>query len=400
MITEAQHILLETIKVSLFDAIPQFPLDVDWKAVVAEAKAQTVLALISSSIPVFDESSEQCKAMYMRIMYEQDRLISCFNAAKIPCVILKGSAAAVYYPKPYLRTMGDIDVLVQRKDLTESLRVLELNGYVYDHGKGDDGQVSEDTRELAYIKNGLCIEIHQRFSSPGVDVDDILEAAIKRREFIILNGYRFPILPIPENGLVLLGHLNQHLKNNVLGLRQIIDWEMYVHSVEDKVAWLKQFVPLAEKTGLITLAAYFTRMCNRYLGLLDEVDFGIDVDDTLVDELIEVVLNDGNFGRRIYSDSTADEKKMFNASYGIKCYGFFGYFTRVGMSTNAFCTAHSSLKFFAFIYGFNRQMTRGIRAIIKNKGIGKKMDDGKKMYEVHTKRRELYKQLGVRTGDE
>ena len=401
MISLAQSVLLEAIKSSLFDVQPNYLSnnDICWDDVITEAKTQTVMGLVSPVIPVHDESSEHCKAMYMRIMYEQDKLLKCFATAQIPCVILKGSAASVYYPKPYLRTMGDIDVLVPSEKFIDSLKVLESNGYLFDHGQGYDEQVFDETRELAYTKNGVFIEIHQRFSSPGVNVDDILEPAIERREFCNLNGYRFPMLPTPENGLVLLGHLNQHLKNNVLGLRQIIDWEMYVHSVKDKASWLIQFMPLIEKADLVTLAAYFTRMCNRHLGLPDVVNFGIDVDDVLVDELLDVVLTDGNFGRRVNAESTEDEKKMFDASYGIKHYGFFGYFTRVGLITNAFFNEHNSLKVFAFIYGFFRQFGRGIRVLFKYKGFNKKMNEGKQMYELHTKRQELYKKLGVRTGE-
>ena len=401
MISQVQSVLLEAIKASLFDVQPHYlsSSDICWEDVVAEAKNQTVMGLISPVIPISDESSEHCKAMYMRILYEQDKLIKCFAAAQIPCVILKGSAASVYYPKPYLRTMGDIDVLVQSDRFIDSLKVLESNGYLYDHGQGYAEQVFDETRELAYSKNGIYIEIHQRFSSPGVDVDDILEPAIERRQFCNLNGFRFPMLPTPENGLVLLGHLNQHLKNNVLGLRQIIDWEMYVNSVKDNASWIIQFMPLIEKTGLVTLAAYFTRMCNRHLGLLTIVDFGIDVDDTLVDELLEVVLTDGNFGRRVNSDCTIEEKKMASASYNIKRDGFFRFFTQVGFGTSAFCRKHPSNKILAFLYGFFRLLGRGIIALFNNKNVGTKFIEGTQMYELHTKRQELYKKLGVRTGE-
>ncbi len=401
MISQAQSVLLEAIKASLFDIQPNYLSnnDICWDDVITEAKTQTVMGLISPVIPVRDESSEHCKAMYMRIMYEQDKLLKCFAAAQIPCVILKGSAASVYYPKPYLRTMGDIDVLVPSERFIDSLKILEANGYIYDHGQGHDEQVFDETRELAYTKNGIYIEIHQRFSSPGVDVDDILEPAIERREFCNLNGYRFPMLPTPENGLVLLGHLNQHLKNNVLGLRQIIDWEMYVHSVKDKASWLIQFMPLIEKADLVTLAAYFTRMCNRHLGLPDVVNFGVDVDDILVDELLEVVLTDGNFGRRVNADCTSDEKKIVSVSYNIKREGFFRFFTQVGLRTSAFCRKHPSNKILAFLYGFFRLLGRGIIALFNNKSVGTKLVEGTQMYELHTKRQELYKKLGVRTGE-
>jgi len=399
-IAQSQKDLLESIKGSLFGVEPNYSSDIKWDEVVEEAKAHTVMALISPVIPVQDETSEHCKAKYMRIMFEQDRLIKCLDAADIPCVILKGSAAAINYPKPYLRAMGDIDVLVPRDRFVEAVELLENNGYIYDHGKEDDELITDETRELSYNKNGVLIEIHQRFSSKGFEVDDILESAISRREYLNLNGYRFPVLPAPENCLVLLGHINQHLNQDRIGLRQIIDWEMYVHSVQDKSFWNEQFIPLAEETGLLTLAANVTRMCNRHLGLNDEVDFGIDVDDSLVDELFEIILSDGNFGRKVLSINTKDEKKTFSVSFDIKKYGFFGYFVRVGQGTSEFCMNHPKLKILAFFYGFFRLFGRGIRAWFKNRDVGKKLGEGKKMYEIHSQRSELFKELGVRSGEE
>ncbi len=398
MISQSQRILLEAIKSSLFDLEPNYPPNIDWEDVVFEAKAQTVMGIVDHLIPYHDETSDHVKAMYMRIMYEQNKLIKLFDIAQIPFVILKGCAASIYYPKPFLRTMGDIDILVPRNRFVESVELLETNGYIYDHGKKDDNRITDDIREIEYIKNGIVVELHQSFSSPGVEVDNILESAIYRREYFDLNGFRFPVLPSPENGLVLLGHINQHLKNNVLGLRQIIDWEMYVNSVADNECWSSQFVPLIKETGLITLATYVTDLCCRYLGLPKKVCFEVDFDKSLTDELLEVVLTDGNFGKRIYTDKTKDEKSLISASYSIKRDGFFGYFTRVGMLTSKFCENHPSFKILAFFYGLFRQSGMGISAFFKNKCVGKNMGEGKKLYKKQAKRHELYKSLGVRIG--
>ena len=398
MISKTQNLLIEALKSSLFGVETHYPSDLNWDDVISEAKDQTVMGLISPAIPVYDEFSDHDKAMFMRIMYEQDKLLKCFINAGIPCVILKGSAASIYYPKPYLRTMGDIDILVQQSRFIEALELLESNGYLFIPEGEQDEQIHDKTRELLFTKNDIYIEIHRSFSSPGFEVDDILESAIEKRMLCNLNGYKFPVLPSPENGIVLVGHINQHLKNNVLGLRQIIDWEMYVHSVASIESTEKQLLSLLKKTDLLTLAAYVTRMCNKYLGLPDKIDFGVVVDDELVDELIEVILNDGNFGRKVYSNKTIDEKKVINASYGIKRYGFFVYFTRVGSGTSNFCKKHPSLKFLAFVYGLLSQLTKVIRAWFNNIKISKTFVEGKRLYKLHSNRCELYEKLGVKTG--
>ena len=51
MINTNQQALLELLKASLFDTEPSFPEEVDWDAVLQEAKDQTVVALAAPYVP-------------------------------------------------------------------------------------------------------------------------------------------------------------------------------------------------------------------------------------------------------------------------------------------------------------------------------------------------------------
>ncbi len=374
---------------SLFSIEPCFPADTNWDEVILEAKSQGVLTLISPVIPVHVDSVDQCKAYYMRMLYEQDKLIKLLNSNNIPCVILKGCAAAKYYPKPYLRTMGDIDILVPFDDIDKAEHILENNGYKYDHGKDETGRRIEGERNVTYLRNGFIFELHYRFSSQGYDIDSILKEAMDQIETIELNGYIIPVYPDDINGLILLGHINQHLKDDNLGIRQIIDWEMYVHSVADK-EWIVRFSSLADKVGLLPLATYVTKLCNLYFGLPESFEMFDEVNESLVEELLEVLLTNGNFGRKKADVATKEEQKMESASYELKKYGFFGYFTHIGLETNDFLKKHPSHKVLAFTYGFFRLTGKGIKALFSNRSSYSQMREGKKRYE-------LYKKLGVKS---
>ena len=179
-LSTTQIALLEAIKASLFGTEPNYPTDTDWAEVVKEAKAQTVLGIISPVIPAKDVSVEIGKAKYMKLLFEQDKLIKLFDANDIPCVILKGCAAAKYYPKPHLRAMGDVDFLVPRDRFDEASLILESNNYIYRYGKGADGKRPKNERHFGYSKNGVSFEMHHHFSSTGFDVDEILEKAINK----------------------------------------------------------------------------------------------------------------------------------------------------------------------------------------------------------------------------
>ena len=391
MIEPSQRILLKLLKSSLFGLPPEYPDIVDWDEVINEAKVHTVFGLISPIVPLSDEISEISKSHYVRIMYEQDRLLRLFNSFSIPCVILKGCSSAVYYPRPYLRTMGDIDVLVPRDKFIEATSILESSGYTYTHGKENE-KLSMELRHLGYIRNGIEIELHHHFSTPGISIDDILEDAIFRREYRYLNGYQFPVLPDVENGLVLLSHINQHLQENALGLRQIVDWAMFVNSAMNDVSSQKDLIDLLIKVGLFELASHITRMCNIYLGLKEDLNICSNIDDSLVDELMEIVLNDGNFGRKASLLMPKNERRVRGVLFGIRQFGIWKYFSRIGMIKIGFNKKVSSIKLFAFINGLFVVFKEGIKSFICNKGISKSMKDSERRYE-------LYQKLGVRIGE-
>ena len=387
----SNHIaLLEAIKASLFDTEPNYPADTDWDEVVKEAKAQTVLGIISPVIPVKDVSVEMGKATYMRILYEQDKLIKLLDDNDIPCVILKGSAAAQYYPKPYLRTMGDVDFLVPQDKFEAAVMLLESNGYEYHHGKTQDEKIPEEVRHIGYMKNGIEYEIHHHFSSEGFDMDDILERAIKKREYRNIDGYILPFLPDIENGLVLLGHINQHMRGCDLGLRQIIDWEIFIHKVMSRDLWDNKFISIARSIGLDELALNSTAMCIEYCGLPNDLNLVIQSENALA-EYLNVLFETGNFGRKTYNSSEKkNDKRIMSTAYNIKRLGFFRYFQYVGRITWKSCQKHAFLIPFAWIYGIVRTMIKGISSNVNIKSIKKQVKSGKDRLSINQK-------IGVRT---
>ena len=97
------------------------------------------------------------------------------------------------------------------------------------------------------------------------------------------------------NGLVLLEHISQHLEHG-LGLRQIIDWMMFIEKCLPDEKW-PEFEPMAENIGLKNLAIIAARMCEIYLGL-PERQWCADADKALCGHLMNYVLDSGNFGKK------------------------------------------------------------------------------------------------------
>lgn len=382
-----QIALLEALKASLFDIEPNYPEDTDWSDVIKEAKSQAVFGIVSPVIPISDVSTKQGLAKFIKLLYEQDKLIKLLEENDIPCVILKGCAVAVYYPEPHLRAMGDVDILVQHDKFESAMAVLEANGYVYHYGKDKDGNRLENQREVSYFKSGIEFELHHHFSSYGFDIDDILEDAITRREYRDIQGYKIPVLPDIENGLVLLGHINHHLKDCNLGLRQILDWEMYVAQVLDQSLWNDEFEPILKNIGLEKLAVNVTRMCVKYLGLPDKIEFGERSTDDVSDVLLNILFDSGNFGRK--DQSTKYERRVQGVSSSIKRKGIFRFLQDLGLYKGRYCKKYRILRPFAWIYGSLYFCKKSIIPVIKNKTIRKQISKSNEKYE-------LARKIGVR----
>ena len=115
----------------------------DWKAVFAEMRAQSVAALPGTWLkehgsPETEPWVRYCctqQGNWIRVLNGQRELLDLLNQNGIPCVIIKGAAASMYYPYPSLRMMGDVDFLVKREDYEKTAALMEVSGYELAHEK-------------------------------------------------------------------------------------------------------------------------------------------------------------------------------------------------------------------------------------------------------------------------
>lgn len=191
-------------------------------------------------------------------------MISILQAASISVAVLKGAAVAMNYPHPEYRSMGDIDIIVSKEQYMDAYHTLINHGY---EAEGDHSLKVFRRHIRLSGPSGIKIELHHHFSSSLTkEYSEALDEIISEG---ILNHETVEIPPI-ANGLVLLGHIQQHLSNG-LGLRQIIDWMMYVERYLNDEFWNTEFKDVAVRCGLKKLAIVSTLMCQKYLGLDTEI---------------------------------------------------------------------------------------------------------------------------------
>ena len=359
-----QQVLFQGIQKSLWNANIMFPDNTDWDAVISEAEDQAVLGIVIGAAPEdvrerWRSKANLVTAHFVRILHYQEQLYRLLKEHGIPMVILKGTAAAIYYPNPSQRSMGDIDYLVPMEHFDRTKELLVENGYSI----ADDPR---NPRHMHVYKGRVSFEQHRFFSSEGIDVELYITEGISHIHINKIYDREFPMLPKLANGFVLLGHMAQHLKTG-LGLRQVIDWMMYVNSELDDAFWTLTFEKAAIDVGLDQVAIVATRMCQLYLGLSEDIHWCMDADPEACAALMDSLLSSGNFNRK-RGNGTPIEVVVSNI--GKK--GLFRVLQTSGEKNWEAYHKHKWLKPFAWIYQGCRYVAKGIQT--KRSGIQIKQD--------------------------
>ena len=365
MLTTEQSTLLALIRAALWDAEPPENADI----AMNEARKQALVPL------AFPESAEAKfgYAHYIRVLYAQNELISLMRTAGIPVLILKGTAAAVYYPNPIQRTMGDIDFIVPQDRFEEASELLSASGYTLVQAK------DTDDRHSGFARNGIAFELHHHFSFEGINVERYVTAGLQAPAIINVEGYEVPVLSDLGNGMTLLAHVASHLRGG-LGLRQAIDWMMYCNAVLDDDMWKTSFQNAAKECGLEKLAVTLTRICQQYLGLGDQITWCSGADDDLCDELLDNLLNAGNFGHANGSGARVEK-----VTTNIKRYGLFRFLQMAGERNWKAYRRHHWLKPFCWLYQIFRYAKQGLKAGRNKEQIADDLNRSQARYDLLTR---------------
>ena len=360
--------MLSLLKTSLFGHALNVPADVEWDKVYHEMQNHRIASLAGNVLQEIENLDDTLGITWMsriarnvqkfyQILDMQQQTMELLESHEINAVVLKGAAAAKYYPEPSYRAMGDIDLLLGNKD-ADSVRALMLaNGFT----EKDPEKVYR--RHFAMMKDGIEYEMHRSFSTlkdagKAKMLDDLLLAAMEEACVQDYDGYRYRMLPELQNGLVILEHVNHHL-NTGIGLRQILDWVMYVDRVLDDEFWRLHFQPVARELGLAELAMTITRMGQMYIGLKTENrTWCMGADEQLCQDFLEYVLENGNFGLKHGAKNNA--AKVMTDFRGVG--GMFRSLQELGcVNFREEIRKYPFLKPFAWLLRIGRLISLGIR---------------------------------------
>ena len=302
--TEQQALMVRIIGKQLFGLnIEEMDLDkADWDTLLTEAAQQAMLPIVFSfaedKMPEGKTKREFSK-LYSSVVannirnrhyhYSLHKLLEEYN---ITYTILKGQASARYYREPLLRGMGDVDFLVDQKDVEFVGRLLTERGYVRSN------KAEKHVYHWEYNKGKTRLELH--WAPPGLSLEK--ESASRRyvsdllkRRILIENQDGSYYAPCDfHHGLVLLLHMIHHVTASGVGIRHLCDWLAFEQSMPEE-SFVSMFSGPLKDIGLWTFAQVLTRVGTLYFGC-EERDWCSEADESVCAALLEDIFKGGNFG--------------------------------------------------------------------------------------------------------
>ena len=393
-VNKTDEVIFQLLQAALFQKKVNLSEEINWEEIWHELEEQTVSGLvyewISQNLSIDQEVQKQWMqstiqkfGFWHKLMYEQEELIQLMKENSIEVAILKGAAAAVNYSAPEYRTMGDIDFLVKPEKYKEAYHILLKNGYYLAYPE------NHVDYHFTLERNGIVFEIHRiPVGVPDGVSGDYIKETIKKGmnqiQEVQIQEFTVPVLPPLQNGLVLILHIAEHLRQG-LGLRQIIDWMMFAdRNLNDKI-WYAEFQSVFRKAELEKLAIVVTRMCQIYLGLDEQkITWCLEIEETLCHNLMEYIMEQGNFGRKVGED----DKVVKTLAKNRNIIDFCKLLQRNGSKNWKLIEKYHFLYPFAWCY----QICRYIHRTLKRKNSDHSLiDDISKSSE----RRKLFYELGI-----
>lgn len=302
---DLQNLILSLCAQSLFGKESEINLSDKEQEVLEEANRQTVYPLVCTALKDITGGEQTSTEVFlqriaenMQVNFDHSLVHGLLSGNGIDYVAFKGVASARYYPDPILRTMGDTDILINRKDIKKVDLLLKNKGYTTtDDIEKEKGHVAYGKKEGNRVSR---LEVH--FTLGGIPkskeetFEKYLSDLISTSEVVITPCGECRVPDKFHHGIILLLHTATHLVNEGIGLRHLCDWAVFVNTVSDKEMTETFEKPLKE-LGLWEFARYFTALSVEFLGVEPKTWVG-EVAGAYLEDLISDIFSGGNFGTK------------------------------------------------------------------------------------------------------
>ena len=170
-------------------------------------------------VEAFKKSAFMAFYRYGQIKYNYELICKTLEEGEIPFIPLKGSVLRDYYPEPWLRTSGDVDILVKEDDLDRAVALLESKLQYRSHGKA--------AHDVALTgPNRFLLELHFALVQTPGKAKDILDNVWEDATPIAPGRYHY-VLSNEMFCFYHLAHMAKHVRIGGSGIRNFVDlWIM------------------------------------------------------------------------------------------------------------------------------------------------------------------------------
>lgn len=207
---------------------PALPEGLTWAQVYDTARSHAVDAMVLSAVGPMVRAEGELYAAWSRRrdeemvqtltqMSEEPRLLAAFSQAGLRVMPVKGSALRAFYPRPDLRQMSDIDLVVPSEERAQAAALMLSLGY---QAPGED---FAEAHEASFaLPPFLSVELHDSPVKPEDPRVGYYESIWARAQpDAALPGVFH--LSREDEYLYLLVHFIQHYEDAGIGIRQVMD---------------------------------------------------------------------------------------------------------------------------------------------------------------------------------
>ena len=271
------------------------PVDVslDWEMIYGLSRIHQVEGIVfqqcKSFMPMepasyFSQIYASTLFFYMNRLSMFQSIQKSFDKFDIPFFTVKGLDVAQFYPRPALRTMGDLDILVHPEDKSLAKRAMQALGYE---------NISTNDYELKYRNDLLEFEIHDHLLYENeINSQDSLDfTALSWKYAKAIPGTRRCELDWNFHFIFLLLHMKKHFLVSGVGFRQFMDLVVVVRHCDLDWDWLE---PVLDKLSLKTFMKVCFTFCRRWFDV--DMPFCEELDEDLFIASTKKIFLNGVFG--------------------------------------------------------------------------------------------------------
>lgn len=277
------------------------------QGVVAYMVNRCNLTLRDDTVAVLSEAYDRTLMQMMHREGSAVALCKKLSENNIPHILFKGLTISECYPVKELRTYGDVDILVEKKNEQPVRRLMASMGFK--HSVTDEGVVN------AYVKGRERYEFHTALNVSLIKGDEyfknIWDHTVHREDETRMFDHKFHLS-------YLISHIEKHVYGSGAGIKMYLDVALYINKHRKEI----DFDDLRETLRACGLEKFlFTvlYLCHRWFSL-DIPDWVEALQESTYEQMCEFTLNGGVFGKQTLENNfeTALRNELASGKKGAK----------------------------------------------------------------------------------